>query len=150
MNVDDGTKVLAHADPDKQESLQSEAEPDVMQNEQTWPTESEILAAEGNISISSSFWFQILLKSVISGHVSSFNLIGLTSGEVHTCTILYFKSFKCVFFVRSTRSGLGWERVPFSLILIFIYFAFFFNLSFCIATQETSVGCFRVPTDVDK
>ncbi|PVD24693.1 hypothetical protein C0Q70_15178 [Pomacea canaliculata] len=48
MNVDDGTKVLAHAEPDKQESLQSEAEPDVMQNEQTWPTESEILAAEAS------------------------------------------------------------------------------------------------------
>lgn len=83
MNVDDGTKVLAHAEPDKQESLQSEAEPDVMQNEQTWPTESEILAAEGNISISSSFWFQILLKSVISGHVSSFNLIEMNHIRLH-------------------------------------------------------------------
>lgn len=35
------------ADPSKWESLQAEAEVDPMEGEQTWPTESELLEAEG-------------------------------------------------------------------------------------------------------
>lgn len=35
------------ADPSTQESLQAEAEVDPMEGEQTWPTESELLEAEG-------------------------------------------------------------------------------------------------------
>lgn len=35
------------ADPSNRESLQVEAEVDPMDGEQTWPTESELLEAEG-------------------------------------------------------------------------------------------------------
>lgn len=35
------------ADPCTRESLQAEAEVDPMEGEQTWPTESELLEAEG-------------------------------------------------------------------------------------------------------
>lgn len=35
------------ADPSNRESLQAEAEVDPMDGEQTWPTESELLEAEG-------------------------------------------------------------------------------------------------------
>lgn len=35
------------ADPSSRESLQAEAEVDPMDGEQTWPTESELLEAEG-------------------------------------------------------------------------------------------------------
>lgn len=35
------------ADPGSRESLQAEAEVDPMDGEQTWPTESELLEAEG-------------------------------------------------------------------------------------------------------
>lgn len=35
------------ADPSLRESLQSEAEVDPMDGEQTWPTEAELLEAEG-------------------------------------------------------------------------------------------------------
>lgn len=34
-------------DPSNRESLQAEAEVDPMDGEQTWPTESELLEAEG-------------------------------------------------------------------------------------------------------
>lgn len=40
-------RVLMKADPSCRESLQAEAEVDPMDGEQTWPTESELLEAEG-------------------------------------------------------------------------------------------------------
>lgn len=40
-------RVLMKADPATRESLQAEAEVDPMEGEQTWPTESELLEAEG-------------------------------------------------------------------------------------------------------
>ena len=40
-------RVLMKADPARRESLQAEAEVDPMDGEQTWPTESELLEAEG-------------------------------------------------------------------------------------------------------
>lgn len=40
-------RVLMKADPSTRESLQTEAEVDPMEGEQTWPTESELLEAEG-------------------------------------------------------------------------------------------------------
>lgn len=40
-------RVLMKADPSTRESLQAEAEVDPMEGEQTWPTESELLEAEG-------------------------------------------------------------------------------------------------------
>lgn len=40
-------RVLMKADPSSRESLQAEAEVDPMDGEQTWPTESELLEAEG-------------------------------------------------------------------------------------------------------
>lgn len=40
-------RVLMKADPSSWESLQAEAEVDPMDGEQTWPTESELLEAEG-------------------------------------------------------------------------------------------------------
>lgn len=40
-------RVLMKADPSKRESLQAEADVDPMDGEQTWPTESELLQAEG-------------------------------------------------------------------------------------------------------
>ncbi|XP_065919453.1 pre-rRNA-processing protein TSR1 homolog [Dysidea avara] len=42
---DDGVKVLEVADPTKQQSLISEATPDPMEGEQTWPTEEELQEA---------------------------------------------------------------------------------------------------------
>lgn len=47
METDEGAvTVLARADPQKQESLQSEFVPDPMEGEQTWPTEEELAEAE--------------------------------------------------------------------------------------------------------
>ncbi|KAK7483662.1 hypothetical protein BaRGS_00025095 [Batillaria attramentaria] len=46
---DTSVTVLAKADPQKQESLQSEVEPDPMEGEQTWPTEEELAEAENNL-----------------------------------------------------------------------------------------------------
>lgn len=52
-NLQDGgeeealARVLMKADPLNRESLQAEAEVDPMEGEQTWPTESELLEAEG-------------------------------------------------------------------------------------------------------
>ncbi|XP_041097157.1 pre-rRNA-processing protein TSR1 homolog [Polyodon spathula] len=43
---DDEVRMLMRADPSRQESLQMEAEPDPMEGEQTWPTESELKEAE--------------------------------------------------------------------------------------------------------
>lgn len=40
-------RVLMKADPSVRESLLAEAEVDPMDGEQTWPTESELLEAEG-------------------------------------------------------------------------------------------------------
>ncbi len=40
-------RVLMKANPSCRESLQAEAEVDPMDGEQTWPTESELLEAEG-------------------------------------------------------------------------------------------------------
>lgn len=40
-------KVLARADPNRQESLASEVVPDPMEGEQTWPTPEEMAEAEG-------------------------------------------------------------------------------------------------------
>ena len=45
--MDEDLKVLARADPAFQESLQSEVVPDVMDGEQTWPTDEELRQAEG-------------------------------------------------------------------------------------------------------
>lgn len=40
-------RVLMKSDPSSRESLQTEAEVDPMDGEQTWPTETELLEAEG-------------------------------------------------------------------------------------------------------
>lgn len=40
-------RVLMRADPSCREDLQAEAEVDPMDGEQTWPTETELLEAEG-------------------------------------------------------------------------------------------------------
>lgn len=45
------------ADPTTRESLQAEAEVDPMEGEQTWPTESELLEAEGADTQSSTSAF---------------------------------------------------------------------------------------------
>ncbi|XP_045840026.1 pre-rRNA-processing protein TSR1 homolog [Meles meles] len=45
-DMEEDLKVLMKADPDKQESLQTEVIPDPMEGEQTWPTEEEL--SEGN------------------------------------------------------------------------------------------------------
>ena len=45
--MEEDVKVLGAADPDQQESLESEAIPDPMDGEQTWPTEEELAEAEG-------------------------------------------------------------------------------------------------------
>lgn len=52
-------RVLMKADPSCRESLQTEAEVDPMEGEQTWPTESELLEAEGaetKFSFTSHSW----------------------------------------------------------------------------------------------
>ena len=43
----DGSDVLERCDPELQTSLASEAVVDVMDAEQTWPTEDELNVAEG-------------------------------------------------------------------------------------------------------
>ncbi|KAJ7305288.1 hypothetical protein JRQ81_011205 [Phrynocephalus forsythii] len=47
--MQEDAKVLSKADPSKQESLQSEADPDPMDGEQTWPTEEELREAEESL-----------------------------------------------------------------------------------------------------
>ena len=55
MEDDSGeVRVLEHADPRHQESLQSENIPGEMEGEQTWPTEEEIEEAEGQLKDNSS------------------------------------------------------------------------------------------------
>uniref|UniRef100_A0A8C7B2M1 Pre-rRNA-processing protein TSR1 homolog n=1 Tax=Neovison vison TaxID=452646 RepID=A0A8C7B2M1_NEOVI len=44
-DMEEDLKVLMKADPDKQESLQTEVIPDPMEGEQTWPTEEELSEA---------------------------------------------------------------------------------------------------------
>ncbi|XP_041458939.1 pre-rRNA-processing protein TSR1 homolog [Lytechinus variegatus] len=44
--MEEGSKLLEVVDPHSQESLQSEAVPDPMEGEQTWPTEEELAEAE--------------------------------------------------------------------------------------------------------
>lgn len=46
MQLEMGTKILEKADPDKQESLDSENIPDPMDAEQTWPNEDDYEMAE--------------------------------------------------------------------------------------------------------
>lgn len=50
-------RVLMKADPSRRETLQSEAEVDPMDGEQTWPTETELMEAEGQ-RIRSSWYFE--------------------------------------------------------------------------------------------
>ncbi len=45
--MDEDVKVIAVADPASQTSLEFEAVPDVMEQEQTWPDDSELKEAEG-------------------------------------------------------------------------------------------------------
>ncbi|XP_004706929.1 pre-rRNA-processing protein TSR1 homolog isoform X2 [Echinops telfairi] len=47
VEMEEDLKVLMKADPDRQESLQSEVIPDPMEGEQTWPTEEELSEANG-------------------------------------------------------------------------------------------------------
>uniref|UniRef100_A0A8D2ISX2 Pre-rRNA-processing protein TSR1 homolog n=1 Tax=Varanus komodoensis TaxID=61221 RepID=A0A8D2ISX2_VARKO len=47
--MEEDGKVLSTANPSKQESLQSEAVPDPMDGEQTWPTEEELREAEESL-----------------------------------------------------------------------------------------------------
>lgn len=50
-------RILMKADPSVRESLQSEAEVDPMDGEQTWPTEAELLEAEGAETVYTSCSF---------------------------------------------------------------------------------------------
>ena len=58
--MEDGeVRVLERADPEKQESLQTENEVDPMEGEQTWPTEEELVEAAGelgNFHVSCLVW----------------------------------------------------------------------------------------------
>ena len=49
--MEEDIKTLGKADPSQQESLDSEAIPDPMEGEQTWPTEEELAEAEGKHSV---------------------------------------------------------------------------------------------------
>ncbi|XP_007935645.1 pre-rRNA-processing protein TSR1 homolog [Orycteropus afer afer] len=53
VDMEEDLKVLMKADPDRQESLQSEAIPDPMEGEQTWPTEEELSEANDLLKASS-------------------------------------------------------------------------------------------------
>ena len=46
-DMEEDLKVLMKADPDRQESLQTEVIPDPMEGEHTWPTEEELSEANG-------------------------------------------------------------------------------------------------------
>lgn len=46
-HMEEDLKVLMKADPERQESLQTEVIPDPMDGEQTWPTEEELNEANG-------------------------------------------------------------------------------------------------------
>jgi pre-rRNA-processing protein TSR1 len=45
--MQEDSNVLDMPDPEEQDDLVSENEPDFMENEQTWPTEEELAEAEG-------------------------------------------------------------------------------------------------------
>lgn len=47
VDMEEDLKVLMKADPERQESLQTEVIPDPMEGEQTWPTEEELNEANG-------------------------------------------------------------------------------------------------------
>lgn len=47
VDMEEDLKVLMKADPERQESLQTEVIPDPMEGEQTWPTEEELSEANG-------------------------------------------------------------------------------------------------------
>lgn len=53
-------RMLMKADPKSRESLQAEAEVDPMDGEQTWPTETELLEAEGAETEFTQFTHRIL------------------------------------------------------------------------------------------
>lgn len=53
--MEEDIKVFATANPTKQESLQTEAEVDPMEGEQTWPTEQELLETDGSFLIIQTF-----------------------------------------------------------------------------------------------
>lgn len=55
--------MLMRADPSRQESLQTEAELDPMEGEQTWPSESELKEAEGEGSgfTAEGWWLPVFL-----------------------------------------------------------------------------------------
>lgn len=48
-------RVLMKADASRRESLQAEAEVDPMDGEQTWPTDTELLEAEGRVGGKGTF-----------------------------------------------------------------------------------------------
>ncbi|RKP25100.1 hypothetical protein SYNPS1DRAFT_33053 [Syncephalis pseudoplumigaleata] len=50
MDAQGEVAVLERPDPEKRESLQSENDPDLLANEQTWPTEEELQAAEERVA----------------------------------------------------------------------------------------------------
>ena len=53
--MEEDIKVFGTANPTKQESLQTETEVDPMEGEQTWPTEQELLEADGSFLIIQTF-----------------------------------------------------------------------------------------------
>lgn len=65
-------RVLMKADPSSRESLQAEAEIDPMDGEQTWPTESELLEAEGAEKTFCLPWGQQLCSCPL-GRFNTFN-----------------------------------------------------------------------------
>jgi hypothetical protein len=51
MDAEDLETVLDTPVPEEQDDLAAENEPDLMANEQTWPTEEELMEAEGTYHI---------------------------------------------------------------------------------------------------
>lgn len=60
--MEEEVKVLCKADPNKRESLQSEADLDPMDGEQTWPTEEELREAEGESEMALEGAVPVLLQ----------------------------------------------------------------------------------------
>ncbi|KAJ1957995.1 ribosome biogenesis protein tsr1 [Dispira parvispora] len=50
MDAEAGIEVLHKSDPEQQDSLVAENEPDLLMNEQTWPTDEELQEAEERVS----------------------------------------------------------------------------------------------------
>lgn len=82
------------ADPSNRESLQAEAEVDPMDGEQTWPTESELLEAEGEETefIDNAFrkwwWLRYKMTDLVleqSHLIWSYNYITLYFQVVGNC-----------------------------------------------------------------